>query len=172
VDLGENQAQTVVPQEVELVDPPLNSLGATSEVVRVDYSTYPHRTSNNLRAKEKRANKCLEAMLACSNQEELAQFKANAGFSENEIKWVYRHVLTLGEREKVKEAASSAQLNLLELPSYEWDEVLKSIDLELIRLGWTVEEARNYLEKTYGVKSRSQLTDEQIMEFLQTLKTW
>jgi hypothetical protein len=172
VDLGGNLAQTVVPQEVELVDPPLNSLGATSEVVRVDYSTYPHRTSNDLRAKQKRANKCLEAMLACSNQEELAQFKANAGFSENEIKWVYRHVLTPGEREKVKEAASSAQLNLLELPSYQWDEVLKSIDLELIRLGWTVEQGRNYLNKTYGVKSRSQLTDEQILELWQTLKTW
>jgi hypothetical protein len=170
VDLGRNQAQTVVPQGFELVDPPLNPLSATPEVVRVDYSTYPHRTSNDLRAKEKRANKCLEAMLACSNQEELAQFKAHAGFSENEIKWVYRHVLTLGEREKVKEAASSAQLNLLELPSYEWDEVLKSIDLELIRLGWTVEEAQSYLKKTYGVKSRSQLTDEQILELWQTLK--
>jgi hypothetical protein len=170
VDLGGNQSQTVVPQEVELVDPPLKILSSTSKVVRIDYSTYPHRTSDNLRAKEKRANKCREAMLACSNQGELAQFKANAGFSDNEIKWVYRNVLTPGEREKVKEAASSAQLNLLELPSYKWDEVMESIDRELIRLGWTSEEARNYLQKTYGVKSRSQLTDEQIMELWQTLK--
>lgn len=170
VDLGGNQSQTVVPQEVDPLDPPKETLSSTSKVVRIDYSTYPHRTSDNLRAKEKRANKCREAMLACSNQGELAQFKANAGFSDNENKWVYRNVLTPGEREKVKEAASSAQLNLLELPSYEWDEVMESIDLELIRLGWTKEEARNYLQKTYGVKSRRQLTNEQIMELWQTLK--
>ena len=156
------RAKTITRDELQTVNPSF----------QVDYSTYPHRTSNNLRAKEKRANKCREAMLACSNQGELAQFKANVGFSDNEIKWVYRNVLTPGEREKVKEAASSAQLNLLELPSYEWDEVMESIDRELIRLGWTKEEARNYLQKTYGVKSRSQLTNEQIMELWQTLKTW
>jgi hypothetical protein len=154
------KAKTITRDELQTVNPSS----------QVDYSTYPHRTSDNLRAKEKRANKCREAMLACSNQGELAQFKANAGFSDNEIKWVYRNVLTPGEREKVKEAASSAQLNLLELPSYKWDEVMESIDRELIRLGWTSEEARNYLQKTYGVKSRSQLTDEQIMELWQTLK--
>lgn len=172
VDLGKNQAQTVVPEGVELVDPPKETLSSTPKVVRVDYSTYPHRTSNDLRAKQKRANKCKEAMLTCSNQEELAQFKAKAGFSESEIKWVYHNALTPAEREKVKEAAASAQLNLLEPPNYEWDEVMSSIDEELIRLGWTVEQARNYLQKTYGVKSRYQLDDEQILELWQTLKTW
>jgi hypothetical protein len=45
--------------------------------------------------------------------EELAQFKSESGFSEKEIKWVYHHLLTPSQQEKVNEAANANQLNLL-----------------------------------------------------------
>ncbi|MGH2413130.1 MAG: hypothetical protein ACREPR_09345 [Brasilonema sp.] len=86
----------------------------------VDYSTYPHRTSNDIRAKEKRANKCLESMLACTNKKELARFRSELGFSNTEIDWVYRQALTPSEQQKVSGAATSDQLNLLSQPVYEF----------------------------------------------------
>ncbi len=38
------------------------------------------------------------------------------------------------------------------------------------RLGWSQEKGRDYLVKTYGVKSRLYLTDEQLIEFRDYLK--
>lgn len=141
-----------------------------SSAATLDYSTYPHRTSNDIRAKKKRAGKCKEGMLACTNKEELARFKSEAGFSEAEIKWVYRHALTPAQREKVKGAADCNQLNLLERFFLDWDDLVAAIDAELARLGWTVEVARDHLARTYGVKSRLQLSDEQVIEFWEYLK--
>jgi hypothetical protein len=51
-------------------------------------------------------------MLGCSNSEELALFKSESGFSENEIKWVYKHLLSPSEKETVKQAAIAHQLTL------------------------------------------------------------
>jgi predicted P-loop ATPase len=136
----------------------------------VDYSTYPHRTSNDIRAKEKRANKCKELMLACTTSYELAKFKSESDFSSNEINWVFHHALTPSEREKVMEAAKADQLNLLEQSIYTWNELIAAIDEELIRLGWSVEQAKKYVWSTYGVKARRFLDDQQIIEFWQYLK--
>jgi hypothetical protein len=78
----------------------------------IDYSSYPHRTSDDLRAKENRATKCRDLMLGCTNSEELAVFKSESGFSENEIKWVYKYLLSPSEKETVKQAAITEQLTL------------------------------------------------------------
>ncbi len=45
-------------------------------------------------------------------------------------------------------------------------DVMAQTDVELIRLGWTSAQGREYLEKTYGKRSRQQLTDEELMSFL------
>ncbi|GFE72052.1 phage/plasmid primase, P4 family [Chroococcus sp. FPU101] len=137
---------------------------------KIDYSTYPHRTSNDIRAKEKRAFKCKELMLGCNNIEELTRFKKESGFSSNEIDWVFHHVLTPAQQQKFNEAASTDQLNLLEQRAYDYNEMIAAIDDELIRLGWTTEQAKEYLFQTYGVKARIKLLDEQIIEFWQYLK--
>ncbi len=152
-------------------DPPRIYLKRNSLVDRPDYSTYPHLTSNDIRAKQKRAVKCKESMLACTNKEELALFRQESGFSSTEIDWVYHQALTSSEQEKVKEAAAADQLNLLDSISYEWNELLAAIDAQLNRLGWTPEQAQSYLMSTYGVKSRYRLTDEQIIEFWHFLKS-
>jgi hypothetical protein len=92
--------------------PSLETVDSPSPTVSLDYSTYPHRTSDDIRAKENRAVKCRELMLGCSNSDELAVFKSESGFSENEIKWVYNHLLSPSEKASVKQAAISHQLTL------------------------------------------------------------
>ncbi len=45
-------------------------------------------------------------------------------------------------------------------------DVIAQTDVELTRLGWTSAQGREYLESTYGKRSRQQLTDEELMSFL------
>ena len=45
-------------------------------------------------------------------------------------------------------------------------DVIAQTDVELRRLGWTSTQGREYLEKTYGKRSRQQLTDDELMSFL------
>jgi len=45
-------------------------------------------------------------------------------------------------------------------------DVIAQTDVELTRLGWTNDQGREYLEKTYGKRSRRQLNDEELMSFL------
>lgn len=45
-------------------------------------------------------------------------------------------------------------------------DVIAQTDVELTRLGWTSAQGREYLENTYGKRSRQQLTDEELMSFL------
>ncbi len=44
-------------------------------------------------------------------------------------------------------------------------------DIELQRLGWTSDEGRNFLIRQYGKPSRLRLTDEELLQFLQHLKS-
>lgn len=45
-------------------------------------------------------------------------------------------------------------------------DVIAQTDVELRRLGWTSAQGQEYLEKTYGKRSRRQLTDDELMSFL------
>ena len=45
-------------------------------------------------------------------------------------------------------------------------DVIAQTDVELTRLGWSSTQGREYLEKTYGKRSRQQLTDDELMSFL------
>ena len=49
-------------------------------------------------------------------------------------------------------------------------DVIAQTDVELKRLGWTNTQGRQYLEQTYNKRSRQQLTDDELLEFLQTLQ--
>ena len=89
-----------------------------------------------------------------------------------------QNVLTQAEREQVKETEATRQGNLLwaddEAPKvvhYEYKEIVKGIDEEMKRLGWKKESGISYLKSTYGVKSRVFLTDEQLVEFWNCLKS-
>ncbi len=49
-------------------------------------------------------------------------------------------------------------------------ELIRLTNIELKRLNWSVEQARKYLLKTYGKRSRQVLSDEELIEFLEFLK--
>ncbi|WP_017742046.1 hypothetical protein [Scytonema hofmannii] len=44
-------------------------------------------------------------------------------------------------------------------------------DIELSRLGWTTDRGRQHLIKTYGKRSRHLLTEEELQDFLNFLRT-
>lgn len=77
--------------------------------------------------------------------------------------------------EELTEAAPPAKPSVatLALESYtnsvhpvDLSDVMAQTSVELTRLGWTSEQGREYLERTYGKRSRHQLTDEELMSFL------
>jgi len=49
-------------------------------------------------------------------------------------------------------------------------EMKHKTDLEIKRLGWTKDDGQDFLKSRYGKRSRLQLTDEQLWEFLQYLE--
>jgi hypothetical protein len=76
-----------------------------------DYSTFPHRASDNLRAKIKLAHRIKEQLLAATAQEKLVTVSQEHG--ENQVTWVWSNLLTESEQEKVKKTTQTFQLNLL-----------------------------------------------------------
>lgn len=50
-------------------------------------------------------------------------------------------------------------------------DIIAQTDVELQRLGWDVHQGREFLEKTYGKRSRHDLTDEELLEFLLYLES-
>ncbi|MDZ8184290.1 MAG: hypothetical protein RMX96_05425 [Nostoc sp. ChiSLP02] len=47
----------------------------------------------------------------------------------------------------------------------------QEIDFEMQRLGWTTNQEQEHLIKTYGKRSRTSLTEEELLNFLQCLKS-
>ncbi|OKH39597.1 hypothetical protein NIES2119_04780 [[Phormidium ambiguum] IAM M-71] len=50
-------------------------------------------------------------------------------------------------------------------------DIIALTNIELRRLNWSIQERRRYLKKTYGKQSRQQLKDEELLEFLNYLKS-
>jgi len=55
--------------------------------------------------------------------------------------------------------------------SIDFSELIARTNVELKRLGWTSQQGRDYLVKTYGKRSRQLLTDEQLLDFLHYLES-
>ena len=77
-----------------------------------DYSTFPHRSSDNQSAKIKLADRIKQQLLAANNKDELVAIIGEHG--ENQVNWVRCTLLTESEQEKVRSTAQTEQLNLLE----------------------------------------------------------
>lgn len=50
-------------------------------------------------------------------------------------------------------------------------DIINRTDVEMKRLGWTKEQGRDFLIKTYGKRARTQLSDEQLLDFLHYLES-
>ena len=59
-----------------------------------------------------------------------------------------------------------------EVKVFDYNDIIYQIDLELTRIGWSIEQAKDYLEFAYGVKSRVRLSDEELLEFLAFLRNY
>ncbi len=55
---------------------------------------------------------------------------------------------------------------------FDYNDIIYQIDLELTRINWSVERAKEYLEFAYGTTSRVKLSDEELLEFLDFLKNY
>ncbi|BAQ59916.1 hypothetical protein GM3708_322 [Geminocystis sp. NIES-3708] len=53
----------------------------------------------------------------------------------------------------------------------DFSQIIDQTSIEMKRLGWTQDQGKKYLLETYGKKSRHLLSDEELIEFLQYLKT-
>ncbi len=62
------------------------------------------------------------------------------------------------------------EIQVEEVRELDWAEVISGIDREMKRIGWSIEEGKNYLKSKYRVKSRRGLTNGQIIEFWEYLK--
>lgn len=56
-------------------------------------------------------------------------------------------------------------------PPVDIAEVLVGTTAEMQRLGWTDQQGREHLERTYGKRSRHQLSNEELLDFLGYLRT-
>ena len=54
--------------------------------------------------------------------------------------------------------------------SLDFDELKRLSNLEIKRLGWTIEQAKQHLCKNYGKRSRLHLTDDQFLDYLDKLR--
>jgi hypothetical protein len=61
-------------------------------------------------------------------------------------------------------------LEILKCLLYEYQEIIASIDEEMKRLGWSVEDGQKYLSDRYNQKSRIHLSDEELIEFWHDLR--
>lgn len=59
----------------------------------------------------------------------------------------------------------------IEPAAVDLSDIIAQTDVELQRLGWGVTQGREFLEKTYGKRSRHDLTDDELLEFLLFLET-
>ena len=75
----------------------------------IDFTSYPHLTSNDYRAKEKQASEILFDLLACTNSEELISFKSQC--NKDQLLWVYNH-LTTTNKEYIEKIKNISQLEL------------------------------------------------------------
>ena len=144
----------------------------------IPWQNYPY--NGNKQAKQQRANKVKERILNCQTHNDLIKLLSNDQASPVEIDWLRKNLLTKTEIEHLESVEATRQGNLFNesdcsavstQPTLEknWSEVIREIDLEMKRIGWSVEIAQNYLQKTYGVKSRLHLKDAMVWEFLEYL---
>lgn len=73
---------------------------------------------------------------------------------------------------KPVQSGESSELNPPELlPSFDLSDVIAQTDVEIRRLNWTVRQGQEHLQNFYHKKSRQQLTDDELLDFLEYLQS-
>lgn len=80
---------------------------------------------------------------------------------------------------KAAQSSKASSKNGLQFPAgdatqtqpIDLSDAIAQTSVELRRLNWSNTQGRNYLQQTYGKRSRQQLTDEELLEFLHYLQS-
>ncbi|MBU6229628.1 MAG: hypothetical protein KGQ93_08030 [Cyanobacteria bacterium REEB459] len=68
-------------------------------------------------------------------------------------------------------AVDASDLAAVNLSTIDLSDIIAQTDVELHRLGWGTSQGREFLERTYGKRSRHDLSDEELLEFLLYLES-
>ncbi len=176
VPIGIEVSPTQLRQEVQ----PSTPTTTPPEIDAIPWQNYPY--SGNKIAKQQRANKVKERILNCQTNNDLIKLLSNDQASPIEIDWLRKNLLTKAEIHHLESVEATRGGNLFKIRDcsagspqtiieFDWNEVMAEIDAQLKRINWTVEIAQNYLQRTYGVKSRLHLKDAMVIEFLEYLRS-
>ncbi|HEY9852676.1 MAG TPA: hypothetical protein V6D28_24605 [Leptolyngbyaceae cyanobacterium] len=77
---------------------------------------------------------------------------------------------TVETNQPIPKTNSASEKTGLDAPTDSSD-TINMINIEMKRVGWTNEQGREYLWRTYKKRSRAQLSDEQLVEFLSHLES-
>ena len=154
-------------------------IDAVTEVVtsEINWQTYPWNSKHLLTLKN-RAKKVKERVLSCSTNNDLIKLLATPGASDPEIDWLVKYYFTKPEKQHLEAIRNYTQGNLFsesqpnkEIIEYDFNDIIAAIDAELERIGWSQDQGRECLIANYGKKSRSHLTDDELLGFWQYLKS-
>lgn len=76
-----------------------------------------------------------------------------------------------GAKPAAGQSAAQKAITAPESTSIDLSDVIAQTSVELRRLGWSEEQGRQHLEDTYSKRSRQQLTDPELFDFLSYLQT-
>ena len=145
-----------------------------SPAIPVDWLSYPYQSRDRYTL-ENRANKVRDRVLGCGTNNELISLHAEGKVTEVEINWIKANLLSDSELSQLVVIEGTKQGNLFDQEQepevIDWEDIKEEIDVSMKRLGWSQKRGRDYLIKRYGKSSRLQLTDAELIEFRDYLKT-
>lgn len=100
--LSSTPSTSLIEQGIDLPHNPQPQPQFNPPQEEVDFTSFPHLTTDNYRAKEKRAIQIKEEMLACATSEELVQLKVESEYNESQIDWVYENALNNAEKAHIE----------------------------------------------------------------------
>ncbi len=140
----------------------------------LDWSSYPYNSQDTYTL-QNRANKVKQRVLGCGTNNELISLYAEGKVSEPEINWIKANYLSESELAQLVTIQGTSQGNLFsqqqEPDVIEWEQIKNQIDSNMKRLGWSKKQGKQYLIKRYGKTSRLHLTDAELIEFSNYLKS-
>ena len=156
---------------------------ATPDEKQINWKTYPYNSSD-CKTLENRALKVKERVLCCTTSNQLNELLFSRKANELELNWLVENYFTETEIRQLEIIKATTQTNLfsegqstakaeteIEIIEYDFNEIKSAIDKELKRLGWSNERGKQHLISTYNKKSRLSLSDEELLEFWNYLKT-
>ncbi len=100
---------------------------------------------------------------------------ADGKASEPEINWIKANYLNQSEYAQLTTIEGTQQGNLFSQQNQpdiiQWEQIKEEIDSNMKRIQWSKKQGKQYLIQRYGKSSRLHLTDAELIEFSNFLKS-